>query len=124
MPSGRGSARKPGTPHVARNRYKKVSPAEFRRWVARCRKIFPLSKPVRVTLEAPGPDLIGVCWDAGSYYVAKVCPRLDRHHAAETLIHEWAHLARAEEDPDRIDLHDGEYWAKFGELYRAWHRTT
>jgi hypothetical protein len=121
---GVAHSRKPGDAHAAVNRYKKVSDAEFKRWVARCRKLFPLSKPVRATLENPGEDLIGICWDAGESLVLKVCPRLDRHHAAETLLHEWAHLFRGEEDPDGLDLHDGTYWMKFGELYRAWHRTT
>lgn len=79
---------------------------------------------MRATLGSPGPDLIGVCWDAGEHYILRVCPRLDRHHAAETLLHEWAHLARADNDPDNIDLHDETYWVLLGELYRAWHRTT
>lgn len=119
--SGPGNVRKR---HAYGNRYRAVKPDEFRKWVARCRKLFPLSKPVRCTLEPPGPDLIGVCWDSGETLIVKVCPKLDRHHAAETLLHEWAHLARGEEDPDGLDLHDGRYWEKFGELYRAWHRTT
>ena len=115
-----GSVRKR---HAYGNRYKKVGVAEFRQWVARCRKLFPLSKRVRATLESPGPDLVGICWDAGETLIVRVCPRLDRHHAAETLLHEWAHLVRGEEDPDGLDLHDGIYWDRFGELYRAWHRT-
>lgn len=86
--------------------------------------MFPLSKPVRARLEPPGDDLIGVCWDAGESLVLKVCPRLDRHHCVDTLLHEWAHLYRAEDDPDGLDLHDALYWEKFGEIYRAWHRTT
>lgn len=116
-----GNARKP---HVDPLRYRRVRPDEFKRWVTRMRKLFPLSKPVRCFLSDPGPDLVGICWDGGSSYVVKVCPRMDRHHAAETLLHEWVHLTRGDEDPQSLDLHDAAYWVKYGEMYRAWHRTT
>lgn len=84
---------------------------------------------MRATLDDPGPDLIGVCWKATSasgqptHYVIKVCPRLDFLHAFDTLLHEWAHLSYGEDRPDNFDLHDGGYWERHGELYRAWHRT-
>lgn len=79
---------------------------------------------MRAELVDPKEECIGICWDAGTYYVLKVCPRLDRHHAADTTLHEWAHLSRADDDPECIDLHDDAYWERFGEIYRAWHRTT
>lgn len=117
--------------HTDPKRYARVTKEEFARWAASMRKLFPLNLTVRASIEDPGHDLVGVCWMVEPeekhdprYYVLRVCPKLDRHHAAETLLHEWVHLVRADEDPDAIDLHDAAYWEKYGEMYRAWHRTT
>jgi hypothetical protein len=43
---------------------------------------------------------------------------VDYSHATETLIHEWAHLRRYEQDPDSFDLHDDAYWLEIGRIYR------
>lgn len=82
--------------------------------------------PVRATLDDPGHDLVGVCWktDSDTAYVIRVCPRLDYISACETLLHEWCHLHYGEDEPTRFDLHDRGYWERYGEIYRAWHRTT
>lgn len=105
--------------HIERTCYRAIRPREWRYWIARCKRILPLSKPVRALLEASAPDLIGECWDDGPAYEIRVDPLLDHIHVADTLLHEWAHLSYYEDFPERFNAHDDGYWVRFGVLYRG-----
>lgn len=99
--------------------YRGISRREWRYWLARCRRILPLNKPVNALLESSSPDAIGECWDGGEWYELRVDPHLDHIHVVDTLLHEWAHLSYYEDRPDRFSAHDDGYWVRLGVLYRG-----
>ena len=75
----------------------------FRRWVRWLNRNFPLRCSFKAFLRAPEErDALGYAhWAYGEDgRVSKariyVRPNLDESHTAETLIHEWAHVLRAQ----------------------------
>jgi len=62
--------------------------------------------------------------DDDRYYVILIDAGLGRQAVLDTLIHEWAHLLRGEHDPDDEGQHDDAFWTLFGEMNRAWYRTS
>lgn len=102
-----------------------VSDRTFRSWVARCRQLFPIDRIVRVRRckLSRRTGFVGWCVVDDTAAVIGIDDGLDRHATVDTLLHEWTHALRHEDDPGAELHHDNEFWILFGSLYRTFHAT-
>jgi hypothetical protein len=96
------------------------STSEFREWCRLARRLWPTEHPVRVRRRPM--DTCGTCWDMGDHWLIEIDSQGDRQTQSDSLIHEWAHALRDEEETDR-EQHSDEFWLLYGSMFRAWHRT-
>lgn len=104
-----------------------ISARTFRRWVAKCRSLFPTDHPVRVRRgDASGYCAFVRTWTTTRGRVLEhhivISDALCRWATLDALLHEWTHVLHGERHGAEAYGHPPEFWTIFGELYRAWHR--
>lgn len=94
----------------------------LKRWTARARKLWPLWYPVRVVRVPGAVECVGSCRFTGAGYVIEIWRGLCKQATNETLIHEWTHAALHDDGHPNWGGHCDDFWVRYGEHYRAWHR--
>jgi hypothetical protein len=104
-----------------------VSDRTLRRWVREFRKLFPTDLPVRVSRrrfprdpKTRRPEFAGWCTRWDHIIEIQIEETLDRCATIDTLMHEWAHARREEDETREVFEHDDAFWIELGSMYRAY----
>lgn len=114
---------------------KPISRASFNRLVKKCRKLYPLEIPIRVSYTTEIPeDNIGysIVWfdEDGNATHARiwVYPGMPRVLTIDTLVHEWTHavhdveIGRNHPPGNSDEAHPTSFWELYGQHMAAWNK--